>query len=69
MSCGEKKLIAFSMLLAISEYRPGPFRVLDEVAAPLEQSNIGRVANAVCQSAAGAQPILVTFSKRAIEHS
>ncbi len=69
MSGGEKALTAVSMLFAIFQYRPSPFCVLDEVDAPLDEANIGRFANAVRQMTDRSQFILITHSKRTMEHA
>ncbi len=42
LSGGERALTALSFLMAILRVRPAPFVILDEVDAPLDQSNVGR---------------------------
>jgi chromosome segregation protein len=64
LSGGEKALAALALLLAIFHYRPSPFCILDEVDAPLDESNIGRFTQMVQEMSRNTQFILITHSKK-----
>ena len=64
LSGGEKALTALSLLMGIFEFQPAPFCVLDEVDAPLDESNVGRLAEMLRSMAADTQFLMVTHSKR-----
>ena len=64
LSGGEKTLTAFSLLVGIFQYQPSPFCVLDEVDAPLDETNVGRFAGLVEEMSANTQFIVITHSKR-----
>jgi chromosome segregation protein len=64
LSGGEKALAALALLLAIFRYRPSPFCILDEVDAPLDESNIGRFTQIVQEMSRHTQFILITHSKK-----
>ena len=52
LSGGEKALTALSLLVGIFQFQPAPFCVLDEVDAPLDETNIGRFAELITEMAA-----------------
>ena len=64
LSGGEKALTALSLLVGIFQYQPSPFCVLDEVDAPLDETNVGRLADMLRGMAADTQFVIVTHSKR-----
>ncbi|HLJ76212.1 MAG TPA: chromosome segregation protein SMC [Acidobacteriaceae bacterium] len=64
LSGGEKALTALSLLIGIFLYQPSPFCVLDEVDAPLDETNVGRLAEMLRSMAEETQFVLVTHSKR-----
>ncbi|HEY0307424.1 MAG TPA: chromosome segregation protein SMC [Acidobacteriaceae bacterium] len=63
LSGGEKTLTAFSLLVGIFQYQPSPFCVLDEVDAPLDETNVGRFASLVEEMSSTTQFIVITHSK------
>ena len=66
LSGGERAMTAVALLFAIYMVRPSPFCILDEVDAPLDESNINcfirMLDRFVCQS----QFIIITHNKRTI---
>ena len=64
LSGGEKALTALSLLMGIFEFQPAPFCVLDEVDAPLDETNVGRLADMLRSMATDTQFVMVTHSKR-----
>jgi chromosome segregation protein len=64
LSGGEKALTALSLLVGIFQYQPSPFCVLDEVDAPLDETNVGRLADMLRSMATDTQFVMVTHSKR-----
>jgi chromosome segregation protein len=67
LSGGEKALAAVALLMAIFKYQPSPFCILDEVDAPLDESNIGRLTRLLQEMSAGTQFVVITHSKRTME--
>jgi chromosome segregation protein len=64
LSGGEKALTALSLLIGIFLFQPSPFCVLDEVDAPLDETNVGRLADMLRGMAEETQFVIVTHSKR-----
>ncbi len=64
LSGGEKALTAVSLLLAIFQYRPSPFCVLDEVDAPFDEANIGRFVDVLREFLGWTKFVIVTHSKK-----
>ena len=67
LSGGEKALTALALLIAIFRYQPSPFCILDEVDAPLDDSNVGRFTRLVQEMAPQTQFILITHNKKTME--
>jgi chromosome segregation protein len=67
LSGGEKALAALALLMAIFRYQPSPFCVLDEVDAPLDEANIGRLTRLLRDMSIDTQFIVITHSKKTME--
>jgi chromosome segregation protein len=67
LSGGEKALAAVALLMAIFRYQPSPFCVMDEVDAPLDESNIGRLTKLLAEMSQTTQFVVITHSKRTME--
>ena len=67
LSGGEKALAAVALLMAIFRYQPSPFCILDEVDAPLDESNIGRLTRLLEEMSHQTQFIVITHSKKTME--
>ena len=64
LSGGEKALTALSLLVGIFQFQPAPFCVLDEVDAPLDETNVGRFAKLIADMSSTTQFVVITHSKR-----
>ncbi len=69
LSGGEKALTALSLLVGIFQFQPAPFCVLDEVDAPLDETNVGRFAKLIAEMAATTQFVVITHSKRTMQQA
>jgi len=69
LSGGEQALTAIALLLAIFMVKPSPFCLLDEVDAPLDESNIMRFLKVLRRSVGTSQLVMVTHNKRTMEHA
>jgi len=67
LSGGEKALTALALLVGIFQFQPSPFCVLDEVDAPLDETNVGRLADLLHSLSRETQFLLVTHSKRMMQ--
>jgi chromosome segregation protein len=67
LSGGEKALSAVALLMAIFKYQPSPFCVMDEVDAPLDEANIGRLTRLIQEMSRQTQFVMITHSKRTME--
>ena len=67
LSGGERTLTALGLLFAIYLAKPSPFCVMDEVDAPLDESNIGRFTTMLQRFARDTQFLVITHNARTIE--
>ncbi|UUO04798.1 chromosome segregation protein SMC [Blastopirellula sp. J2-11] len=63
LSGGERALTAVTLLLAIFQFRPSPFCILDEVDGPLDEANIGRFVDVLKGFLDWTRFVIVTHSK------
>jgi chromosome segregation protein len=66
LSGGEQTMTAVSLLFSIYQVKPSPFCVLDELDAPLDESNVVRFVKILERFLAHSQFILITHNKRTI---
>jgi chromosome segregation protein len=66
LSGGEQTMTAVALLFSIYQVRPSPFCVLDELDAPLDESNINRFVRILQRFIANSQFIVITHNKRTI---
>ncbi len=67
LSGGEKTLTAVALLLSIFRSKPSCFCILDEVDAALDEANVGRYVNVVCEYADRSHFIVITHNKRTMQ--
>jgi chromosome segregation protein len=66
LSGGEQTMTAVALLFSIYQVKPSPFCVLDELDAPLDESNINRFIRVLQRFLANSQFIVITHNKRTI---
>jgi len=66
LSGGEQTMVAVSLLFSIYQVKPSPFCVLDELDAPLDESNINRFVRVLQRFILQSQFIIITHNKRTI---
>ena len=66
LSGGEQTMTAVALLFAIYQVKPSPFCVLDELDAPLDESNINRFTAVLKRFLDHSQFVVITHNKRTI---
>jgi chromosome segregation protein len=66
LSGGEQTMTAVALLFSIYQVKPSPFCVLDELDAPLDESNINRFIRILKRFLESSQFIIITHNKRTI---
>lgn len=64
LSGGEKALTAVALIMAIFQFRPSPFCILDEVDAPFDEANIGRFVSVLTEFLHMTKFVVVSHSKK-----
>jgi chromosome segregation protein len=67
LSGGERTLTALALLFGLYLVKPSPFCVLDEVDAPLDESNVGRFIQLLQDFKSETQFIVITHNPRTME--
>jgi chromosome segregation protein len=67
LSGGERALTAMALVFSLLKIKPTPFVVLDEIDAPLDDSNVGRYGDMLRDFAQNSQFIVITHNKGTME--
>lgn len=69
LSGGERTMTAVALLFAIYMVKPSPFCILDEMDAPLDETNINRFLSMLDRFVKQSQFLVITHNKRTIAHA
>ncbi|SUO94432.1 AAA family ATPase [Suttonella ornithocola] len=68
LSGGEKALTAVALVFSFFRLNPAPFCLLDEIDAPLDDANVGRLCALLREMSQQTQFIMITHHKRSMEN-
>jgi chromosome segregation protein len=69
LSGGERALTAAALIFALLRVKPSPFVLMDEVDAPLDESNVERFADVLREFADHSQFVVITHNRATMEAS
>ena len=69
LSGGEKVLVALSFILAIQEFEPAPFYLLDEIDAALDKVNSEKVGKLLKEYSSRAQIIMISHNDNVVSEA
>ncbi len=69
LSGGERSMTAVALMFSIYMVKPSPFCILDELDAPLDESNIGRFVRMLDKFINKSQFVIVTHNKRTMRRA
>jgi chromosome segregation protein len=67
LSSGERALSAMAFLLALLSCKPSPIVILDELDAPLDDTNVERVAARLLEFSSSSQFLVITHNRKTME--
>ena len=67
LSGGEKAMAAVALIFSIFQLNPSPVCLLDEVDAPLDDTNVGRFGDLIRELSQDVQFVVITHNKQTIE--
>ncbi len=69
LSGGERAMSALAFICSMLKFNQPPFCVLDEIDAPLDETNVNRIGTALRELAQRTQLILITHNHRMLEYT
>ncbi|MBQ7567473.1 chromosome segregation protein SMC [bacterium] len=68
-SSGERTLAASAFLLSLLTYKPSPIVVFDELDAPLDDTNVEKIAKRLRDFSASSQFLVITHNRKTMEYA